>query len=305
MESKNQSDEVKCFDEKEGSLVFTNTNNYLFSGDVSLMQEHEYVFPKEECVDHIDFVFGETFDSWEAKELWQPKQFEEDLGHCLQHSFECNCLKGEFHTPLKCLFDCCNFGIGCDDFNMSFDDDIANACGNCAFHKFYVHDNFLFHGNRIWILPCYLQELFVRESHSGGLMDHFGVHMLDKLSKCCYLSHMQKDVRDNFAENVACMDVMYMFKLHDFCTTLNFSNNLWTNFSMHFQFRLHETMDVGGSIIIAGVLRHIFDSTKDRSRRIKGDAYKISLQGEQIVNAYYDVANSSLLNAAKIRGKRE
>jgi len=72
------------------------------------------------------------------------------------------------------------------------------------------------------------------------------------------------------------MAVMYMFKLHDFCTTLNFSNNLWTDFSMPFQFRLHETMDDGGSIGV-GVVKHIFYSTKDRSRRIKGDAYKISL----------------------------
>jgi len=45
-------------------------------------------------------------------------------------------------------------------------------------------------------------------------------------------------------------------------------------------FNLHETMDVGESIIGVGVLKHIFNSTKDRSRRIKGDAYKISLQGE-------------------------
>ena len=57
MESKNQSDEVKYFDEKERSLIFANTNNSLFSGDVSLMQEHGYVFPKEKFVDHTDFVF--------------------------------------------------------------------------------------------------------------------------------------------------------------------------------------------------------------------------------------------------------
>ena len=279
MESRNQSDEIKCFDEKEGSLVFTNTNNYLFSGDVYLIQEHGYVFPKEKFVDHIDFVFGETFDSWERKELWKPKKFNKEDGYNLEHSFKwsLNSLKGESHlTPIKYFFDCSNSGIGCDDFKMSFDVGIVEACINCVFYKFYVHDGFLFHGNGIWILQFYMQELFVRASHSGGLMDHFGVHMLDMLSKCCYLSHMQKGVKKNCAQNATCMDVMYILKLHDFYTTLTFSKH----FFKHFMFRLHETMDVGESIIGLGVVKHIFYSTKDRSRRIKGDAYKISLQGE-------------------------
>ena len=176
----------------------------MFSGDVSLMQEHGYVFPKEKFVDHIDFVFGGTFDSWEKRELWKPKQFKEEIHYSLERSFEqsFNSLKGEFHlTPHNCLFDSINSGIGCDDFNLSFHVNIVDASRNCAFNKFYVHDSFLFHGNRIWIFLCHMQELLVRASHSGGLMDHFCVHMLDMLSKCCYLSHMRKNVRKICAEN--------------------------------------------------------------------------------------------------------
>ena len=62
MESKSQSEEVKCCDEERGSLIFSNTNNVLSSGVIPLEQEP------------IDFVFGEAFIFQEKNELWWQKQ---------------------------------------------------------------------------------------------------------------------------------------------------------------------------------------------------------------------------------------
>ena len=53
--------------------------------------------------------------------------------------------------------------------------DFANifaACEKGAFNKFYRHEGFLFHGNRICVPVCSTRELLVRESHCGGLMGH-------------------------------------------------------------------------------------------------------------------------------------
>ena len=44
-----------------------------------------------------------------------------------------------------------------------------------AFNKFYRHNGFLFRENKICVPQCSLRELLVRESHSGGLMGHFGI----------------------------------------------------------------------------------------------------------------------------------
>ena len=37
------------------------------------------------------------------------------------------------------------------------------------------HNGFLFRKNKICVPQCSLRELLVRESHSGGLMGHFGI----------------------------------------------------------------------------------------------------------------------------------
>ena len=53
--------------------------------------------------------------------------------------------------------------------------DVYKAYEHGSFHKFYLHDGFLFRGKQLYIPICLVRELLVRESHSGGLMGHFGV----------------------------------------------------------------------------------------------------------------------------------
>nr|XP_027093640.1 uncharacterized protein LOC113714042 [Coffea arabica] len=58
------------------------------------------------------------------------------------------------------------------------DPDFSNAYGNCGranFEKFYVHDGFLFYLTKLCIPQGSIRDLLVHESHSGGLMEHFGV----------------------------------------------------------------------------------------------------------------------------------
>nr|XP_025635908.1 uncharacterized protein LOC112730002 [Arachis hypogaea] len=64
---------------------------------------------------------------------------------------------------------------------------IYAACEHGAHNKFYKYDGFLFWENRIYVRTCSIRELLVLESHSGGLIAHFGVHKtLDVLSEHFY-----------------------------------------------------------------------------------------------------------------------
>ena len=78
------------------------------------------------------------------------------------------------------------------------DPDFGNvyiACEHPSFQKIYRHEGFLFRGSQICVPACSLRELFVHESHSGGLMGHFGVHKtLDILFKHFYWPRMRRDV---------------------------------------------------------------------------------------------------------------
>ena len=50
------------------------------------------------------------------------------------------------------------------------------ACYERAAHdKFFRHDGFFFRENKLCIPNCSIRDFLVRESHSRGLMGHFGV----------------------------------------------------------------------------------------------------------------------------------
>jgi len=59
------------------------------------------------------------------------------------------------------------------------DDDygrVYEACEHATFDKFYRHEGYLFHENKLYLPKCSLRELLVQEAHSGGLMGHFGIN---------------------------------------------------------------------------------------------------------------------------------
>ena len=68
-------------------------------------------------------------------------------------------------------------------------------CGKTDFDKFYVHDGFLFYLTKLCISRGSICDLLIRESHSGGLMRHFGVSKtLAILQEHFYWPHMRKNV---------------------------------------------------------------------------------------------------------------
>ncbi|XP_072077993.1 uncharacterized protein [Arachis hypogaea] len=72
-------------------------------------------------------------------------------------------------------------------------------------NKFYKHHGFLIRSNRICVPTCSIRELLILQSHSGGLLGHFGVYKtLDVLSEDFYWPHMRKDVEKFCAKRIAC-----------------------------------------------------------------------------------------------------
>ena len=54
---------------------------------------------------------------------------------------------------------------------------------------------FLFYDNCLYVPNCSLRDLFVRESHGGSLMGHFGIAKTHKvLPDHFFWPHMKKDV---------------------------------------------------------------------------------------------------------------
>jgi len=79
------------------------------------------------------------------------------------------------------------------------------ACEKSAFHKFYRHDGYLFKENKLCVPKCSMRDLLVLESHSGGLMGHFGVaKTLNILQEHFFWPHMRKDVDRMCSRCVEC-----------------------------------------------------------------------------------------------------
>ncbi|GKV50653.1 hypothetical protein SLEP1_g57354 [Rubroshorea leprosula] len=88
-------------------------------------------------------------------------------------------------------------------YNQGNENVVANAL--LAAGKFYRHDDFLFQENKLCVPNCSLHDLLVRESHSGGLMGHFGVaKTLAILQEHFFWPHMKRDVERICGRCVTC-----------------------------------------------------------------------------------------------------
>ena len=80
-----------------------------------------------------------------------------------------------------------------------------STCGKSAFDKFYRHDEFLFCEGKLCIPNCSIRELFVCESYSGGLMEHFGIaKTLDILNEHFFWPHMKRNVERVCCQCITC-----------------------------------------------------------------------------------------------------
>ena len=53
--------------------------------------------------------------------------------------------------------------------------DVFATCDKGSFGQFYKHDGYVFRENKLCVPNSSIRKLLVREAHSGGLMDYFGV----------------------------------------------------------------------------------------------------------------------------------
>ena len=89
---------------------------------------------------------------------------------------------------------------------------------------------------------CSIRELLFRESYSGGLMGHFGVHKtLDVLSKHFYWPHMRKDVERICAKYIACKQTKSKSMTDSLYTPLLDPTHSWVDISMDFMLGLPRT----------------------------------------------------------------
>ncbi|KAG9454329.1 hypothetical protein H6P81_007233 [Aristolochia fimbriata] len=129
--------------------------------------------------------------------------------------------------------------------------EIYHACAHSAFNKFYKHERFLFRNKQLCILICSIRELLVRESHSGGLMGHFGVQKtLNMLSEHFYWPNMRKNVERVCAQCIACKQAKSKSKPHGLYTPLPVPTEPWTDISMDFILGLPRTRRGRDSIFV-------------------------------------------------------
>ena len=109
------------------------------------------------------------------------------------------------------------------------------ACEEEAFNKFYRHEGFLFREKRLCVPQCSMRELLLKESHSGGLMGHFGVtKTLDILTEHFYWPHMRRDVERICSCCITCRQAKSRVMPHGLYTPLPFPSEPWNDIFMDF-----------------------------------------------------------------------
>ena len=98
-----------------------------------------------------------------------------------------------------------------NEFSMPY----AKCSDVKAWDKYHIHDGFLFRANKLCVPECSLRLMLVQESHSGGLMGHFGREKtLLMLADHFYWPKMRRDV-DRFVRRcVTCNTSKSKLKPH-------------------------------------------------------------------------------------------
>ncbi|XP_071933817.1 uncharacterized protein [Coffea arabica] len=109
------------------------------------------------------------------------------------------------------------------------------SCKHTGQGKFFISDGYLFYANRLCIPHGSIRELLVRESHSGGLMGHFGVDKtLAMLQEHFYWPHMRRDVARVVERCLACKKAKSKVHPYGLYTPLPISSAPWVDISMDF-----------------------------------------------------------------------
>lgn len=138
----------------------------------------------------------------------------------------------------------------------SLDDGFAEIFATCAREsgavgKFYVRDGYLFREDKLCVPKSSLRELFVTESHEGGLMGHFGVaKTLNMLHEHFFWPHMKRDVERICEKCITCKQAKSRTHPHGLYTPLPVPSEPWIDISMDFVLGLPRTKNGRDSIFV-------------------------------------------------------
>ena len=117
--------------------------------------------------------------------------------------------------------------------------------------KFYQAYGFLFFENRLCLPNCSLRELYVRESHGGGLMGHFGVAKTYAILKeHFYWPNMKRDVERVCSRCVTCTQAKAKARPQGLYTSLPVPIAPWVDICMDFVLGLPRTKRGRDSIFV-------------------------------------------------------
>ena len=127
----------------------------------------------------------------------------------------------------------------------------SEKCSKVTYGKYYQISDFLFFDNRLCVPQCSLRELFVRESHGGGLMGHFRIKKTYKVVyEHFYWSSLMKDVERICNRCVVCKKARSKVKNQGLYSALPIPSHPWVDISMDFVFGLPKTKAGRDSIFV-------------------------------------------------------
>ncbi|KAF8116430.1 hypothetical protein N665_0018s0040 [Sinapis alba] len=125
------------------------------------------------------------------------------------------------------------------------------SCEKFAKGHYFMHEGYLFYDNHLCVPNYSMRELFVRESHGGSVMGHFGItKTLKILLDHFYWPHMKRDV-ENICERCAtCKQAKSKVQSHGLYSPLPIPFHPWNDIPMDFIVGLPRTRTGKDSIFV-------------------------------------------------------
>lgn len=147
--------------------------------------------------------------------------------------------------------------LGLDEIKEQYASDtfFGPIFAKCSVEKgiddFYLHQGFLFKGNKLCVPMSSLRLLLLQESHGGGLMGHFGRDKtLSMLSTHYYWPRMKRDVERLCNRCTTCLQAKSTSNSYGLYTPLPIPYAPWSDISMDFVLGLPRTKYGHDSIFV-------------------------------------------------------
>ncbi|XP_073138536.1 uncharacterized protein [Henckelia pumila] len=129
--------------------------------------------------------------------------------------------------------------------------EIYVSCMRGPKDKFYMHDGYLFKEDKLCIPKSSIRELLVRESHSGGLMEHFRVAKTYQIfHEHFYWPHMKHEVEKMCEGCETCRKEKSRSQPHGLYDPLSVPNEPWVDIYMDYVLGLPRSKKGRDSIYI-------------------------------------------------------